>query len=106
MVDPVKPPSDEEPLDPQVEAVQRRMHRMILISRGIMVVGLLVVGAVIFYRLGDGDDTPSDAMRRGGVSHLAISDSHVVLVLDRPDGGQSVRVQTLDGRLVSETPLP
>ena len=108
MAEPQAPIPDDEPLDPKVEAVQRRMHRMILISRGIMVAGLLTVAAVIFYRMDGGDDTASDTPRAAatGVAHVAISADHVVLILNRPDGTQAVRVQTLEGRLVSETVLP
>lgn len=46
------PPGDEEePLDPAVEKIRRRMARLMVISIGIMVVGLGAVFTAIFLKL-------------------------------------------------------
>ena len=107
MTNPI-PEDDDEPLDPKVEAVQRRIQRMLLVSRGIMVVGLIAVVVAIFYRLGGDDDSaPTTAAATGStVRHVAIEGDRIVLVIRGTDGRETVRVQTMDGALVSETVLP
>jgi len=43
-------PETEKPLDPAVVRVQERLRRMMLWSRGIMLVGFAALFAVIFYK--------------------------------------------------------
>ncbi len=43
-------PETEKPLDPAVVRVQQRLQRMMLWSRGIMLVGFAALFAVIFYK--------------------------------------------------------
>src|SRR5690606_39955979 len=46
---------DEKPLDPAVERVRRKMMRLMLVSIGIMMVGLMAVVGAIVYKLGSSE---------------------------------------------------
>ena len=55
---------DEKPLDPAAERLRAKMTRLLLVSGGIMVVGLIAVFFAIVYRLGflgPGQDSWADA---------------------------------------------
>ena len=43
---------DEPPLDPAAERLRRKMARLLLVSGGIMVLGLIAVFAALVYKLG------------------------------------------------------
>jgi hypothetical protein len=45
-----RPPDEEEPLDPRLEAVAHKMRRLSLVSSGIMFLGVFAVLGVILYR--------------------------------------------------------
>ena len=46
---------DEKPLDPAIEAVRKRLARLMVVSIGIMMVGLLaVLGAIVYKAYGTG----------------------------------------------------
>jgi hypothetical protein len=51
---------DEKPLDPKVEEIRRRMMRLMVISIGIMMIGLMsVLGAIIYkFSQADTEDKP------------------------------------------------
>jgi hypothetical protein len=53
MPNPMPTPEDEKPLDPAVEAVRKRLARLLGVSITIMMVGLLAVLGAIVYRLQD-----------------------------------------------------
>lgn len=54
---------EDEPLDPVMERVRRRMLRLMAISIGIMFVGLMAVAGAIVYKIGDtGEETKSEAL--------------------------------------------
>ena len=42
---------DEQPLDPAMERVRRKMIRLLAVSIGIMVIGLMAVLAAIVYKI-------------------------------------------------------
>lgn len=42
---------DEKPLDPEVEKVRRKMVRLLVLSIGIMIVGVMAVLAAVVYRV-------------------------------------------------------
>jgi hypothetical protein len=46
-------PDEEKPLDPAVEAVRKRLARLLMVSIGIMMIGLFAVLGAIVYRLQD-----------------------------------------------------
>jgi hypothetical protein len=43
---------EEEPLDPAAERLRRKMVRLLIVSGGIMMLGLIAVFAAIVYKLG------------------------------------------------------
>jgi hypothetical protein len=45
-------PDDEDPLDPAAERLRRKMARLVVVSGGIMMLGLIAVFAAIVYKLG------------------------------------------------------
>jgi len=47
---------DEKPLDPMVENVRRRMMRLMIISIGIMMIGLMAVLGAIVYKYNTGGE--------------------------------------------------
>lgn len=49
---------DDKPLDPEVEAVRRRLARLLMVSIGIMIIGLMAVLAAIVYKMSSGGDAP------------------------------------------------
>lgn len=51
---------DEKPLDPAIENIRRRMLRLLFVSIGILMAGILAVFGAIVYKINDrGDDTQS-----------------------------------------------
>ena len=62
-------PEDEEPLDPAAERLRRKMARLVLVSGGIMMLGLIAVFAAIVYKLGVLG--PDGASRGAGASFAA-----------------------------------
>ena len=57
---------DEQPLDPAMERVRRKMIRLLAVSIGIMVIGLMAVLAAIVYKINqpieDAVDSPRSEM--------------------------------------------
>jgi hypothetical protein len=49
---------DEAPLDPAQERLRRKLVRLLLVSGGIMMAGLIAVFAAIVYKLGERGDEP------------------------------------------------
>jgi len=57
MVEPAAIDIDEEkPLDPEVENIRRRMMRLLFISFGSMLIGLMAVFGAIVYKINTADD--------------------------------------------------
>ena len=53
---------EEQPLDPAAERLRRKMARLVVVSGGIMMLGLIAVFAAIVYKLGMvGDAAPPGA---------------------------------------------
>lgn len=52
---------EDEPLDPVMERVRRKMLRLMAISIGIMFVGLMAVAIAIVYKIGDASEDPQTA---------------------------------------------
>ncbi len=51
---------EDKPLDPAVERVRRKMMRLMAISVGIMMVGLMAVLFAIVYKISTRDDSATD----------------------------------------------
>lgn len=96
--------NEDQPLDPAVERVRRRMMRLMIVSIGIMMIGLMAVAGAIVYKL-SGRETPrvaTPAMVPGGYQSLlhlpagsrvvahSISGDRLTLVGEDPNGRQTV----------------
>jgi hypothetical protein len=90
----------EKPLDPAVVRVQQRLQRMMLWSRGIMLIGFAALFAVIFYKFWWSRQTaPADA--------LAVSPGQsAIATLPMPDGGHITESHAEGNRLVVTIDAP
>lgn len=79
---------EEEPLDPAVEAIRVKMVRLLAISGGIMMLGLMAVLISIVYKVTQ-TDVPEP-------KPVAASTNNEILI---PKGAQVVQTQQLGGRL-------
>lgn len=98
-----KNPSTEDsevPLDPQQEAIVRKLKRMAIFSTALMVVGVLAIIGVIVYRLSNPARVPkaapvpaiTNALPKGSrVISTAVSDGRIVVTVER-DGVTEMRV--------------
>jgi len=96
--------NDDKPLDPAVERVRRKMMRLMLVSIGIMMIGLMAVVGAIVYKLGSSEAPPaaaSEAPPGGFQSRLrleegsrivahSLSGEHLTLIAEDRAGRQSV----------------
>ena len=115
----------DPPLDPQVEAVRRRMVRLLAVGGAVMVLGFVALIVAVVYRLNAGDDSAdggSGAGRAGlasappisarialppgaRVENTAVSRDRIALTLALPDGRRMIRVHDTAGRLVVQYDL-
>jgi hypothetical protein len=104
---PATPNDDDKPLDPAVEAVRRRLARLLAVSISIMMVGLLAVLGAIVYRLNDRAPAsqPEAAMtlpRDARIIGEALDGDRILLRLQHPDGSQSIEIHSAtDGRRIT-----
>ena len=105
---------NEEPLDPQVEMIRRRMMRLLMVSSGIMVIGLMAVLAAIVYKINEDTSALDPAPVAEGVIEMpagsdvissSLSRDQIMLTLKLADGSQVIRIHKLNGALVSELKL-
>lgn len=76
---------NNEPLDPAMEKVRRKMVRLLAVSIGTLLIGLMAVLGAIVYKAGGGSDVPSEAYRAS---------------LDVPDGFEVRQANYGDGRIL------
>ncbi|MBX3512923.1 MAG: hypothetical protein KF826_10100 [Xanthobacteraceae bacterium] len=90
----------EVPLDPQQEAMVRKLKRMAVFSSILMIGGFLAIFAVIGYRLSNPVSAPqaapipaiTNALPKGSrVISTAVSDGRIVVTIER-EGRTEVRV--------------
>lgn len=101
---PPKPSSafDEEdkPLDPAVERVRRKMMRLMAISVGIMMVGLMAVLFAIVYKISARSEQPVNARDRfetilelpkgARIASQSLSGDQLTLLVEHADGKQTI----------------
>ena len=91
---------DEPPLDPAVERVRRKLARLMIVSIGIMVLGLIAVFAVIVYKVAIDRPSPGAVRDITDISHL-VPDGAAILESDIGQGEDGlvvlVRIQLADG---------
>jgi len=98
---------EEEPLDPQVEAIRRKMMRLLMISSGTMMIGLMAVLLAIVYKVTSSTSsvpvaatTNEIALPKGAaIVDTALSRDRIMLTLEMPDGTREIRVHGADGKL-------
>ena len=109
---------EEEPLDPAVERVRRKLVRLLMVSSGVMVLGFAAVAIAVFYRLSapgtTADDTPislpvAASDLRGvavddGLMMLSIAGSDPRIEMRRVSDGALVRRFDLDGNAPAVVP--
>lgn len=105
---------DEKPLDPATEKLRRKMVRLLAVSIGVMMVGVMAVLGAIVYKINDSGR--QDAMREAGSAPLpyenlegridlpdraeivsaSLDADRVLLQLKMPDGASSLVVYSLE----------
>ncbi len=95
----------EEPLDPAIEHIRRRMIRLLVISIGIMMVGLMAVLFAIVYKINAGSDA-NDAGEQSVIPGEEQSDGKAGLAeniaIDLPERSEIASSRLYDDRLVLE----
>ena len=94
---------DEKPLDPAAERLRRKMVRLLFVSGGIMLLGLIAVFASIVYKLNERSpsasadfsaDSPVEAEIAIPAGHrilsTALDGDRALLTLAGPDGSTSL----------------
>ena len=86
----------DKPLDPAVERVRRKMMRLMLISIGIMMIGLMAVLGAIVYKIGNRDESAkAPPVATQGGSGVPVEPGFAGRI-DLPDGSRIVST-ALDG---------
>ncbi|WP_075219769.1 hypothetical protein [Acuticoccus yangtzensis] len=85
---------EEEPLDPAVERVRRKLVRLLLVSSGIMVLGFAAVAIAVFYRISQNSARPDDTpvildVAPDDLRSVAVGDGTLVLTI----GGDTPRIE-------------
>ncbi|ORE98844.1 DUF6476 family protein [Aurantimonas sp. 22II-16-19i] len=99
-------PEDEMPLDPAAERLRRKMVRLLVVSVGIMIVGVMAVLGVVVYKTLPRDGGLGEAAATiaipAGEAILAVSmDGERALVHTRADGADRLYVVSLaDGAVL------
>ena len=83
---------EEKPLDPATERVRRKMVRLLVVSIGVMMVGLMAVLAAIVYKVGSSGSRAGGEVANGGVPIEPGFEGRV----DLPQGAEIVST-ALDG---------
>ncbi|WP_099865632.1 hypothetical protein [Pararhizobium haloflavum] len=87
--------TDEKPLDPEVEKVRRKMVRLLVVSIGIMILGVMTVLAAVVYRIAQSDETPA-AVTAGSAPFDGAASTPIAARANLP-AGFSVDDVALDG---------
>ena len=92
---------EDEPLDPKVEAIRRKMVRLLMVSGGIMMVGLMTVLIAIVYKL---NEAPTGRVASGGATgsislpvgarivSTALDGERILFVLETANGERQLRI--------------
>lgn len=102
---------DEKPLDPAIEAVRQRLARLMVVSIGIMMIGLLaVLGAIVYKTSGGSQKTANSGtliVPQGlNVVDQSLDGNTMALRLRGSDGRETIMLFSLDdGRVLSQWPI-
>jgi len=100
--------NQDEPLDPKVEAIRQKMVRLLIVSGGIMMLGLMAVLAAIVYKVNtsvarstvQSESTltlPADAK----IVSTAFDDGRIMLTLERSGDNREIRIFDRNGNLLN-----
>ncbi|MEP1209682.1 MAG: fimbrial protein [Rhizobiaceae bacterium] len=107
---------EEEPLDPAVEAIRVKMVRLLAISGGIMMLGLMAVLGSIVYKVTQDDvprskpaavQTTADTVNQltiptgAQILQSSQSDGRLMLTLKLSDGSTQIQLHNLKGTLIA-----
>lgn len=101
---------DDEPLDPAVERIRRKLARLLFVSFGVMLVGFAAVVIAIFYRIAQDSASPAAAtpvaldVPAADLTGAAVADDRLVLTI----GGAEPRIEVRrlsDGALLGRYDL-
>ncbi|OCW59642.1 hypothetical protein [Hoeflea olei] len=87
---------NEKPLDPEMEKVRRKMVRLLIVSIGVMFVGLMAVLGAIVYKFTQADAGPGSGGLVAGAPLEVPSDAPLEAVAALPQGFEVDSV-SLDG---------
>ena len=91
-------PDEEKPLAPEVERVRKKMLRMMIVSVGVMLIGLMAVLGAIVYKLGKyGEKTESVTASSASLQIPNMAD--ITGQIDIPDGAKILSA-TKDGQQI------
>jgi hypothetical protein len=100
MAAPMTDAEDDKPLDPAVEAVRRRLARLMVVSIGIMMIGLLAVLGAIVYKMqgasGDSGDRTISIPQGASIVDQSIGEGHLVLRIRMADGTEKLLFHRLE----------
>ncbi|MFD0915287.1 DUF6476 family protein [Pseudahrensia aquimaris] len=115
-------PQEDEPLDPKVEAIRRKMVRLLAVSGGIMMIGLMTVLAAIVYRVNRAD--PDEAAAAAAsvnaplppqsaialpagseILHTAFEGNRIMLTVREASGSRTILIYEANGGLLSRIDL-
>ncbi len=110
---------EAEPLDPAAERLQRKLVRLLLVSGGIMMLGLIAVFAAIVYKVGQaapagdgrlGARSPVEAAITVPAGHRLVraelDGERTLLTLESPDGSISLfLVDLASGAVLGRYPI-
>ena len=103
---------EEEPLDPAVEAIRVKMVRLLAISGGIMMLGLMAVLVSIVYKVTQDSEPKAKPVAASTVNEIVVpagsqivsssqSYGRVMLTLKLADGSTQIQLHDLQGRLIA-----
>lgn len=103
---------EDEPLDPAVEAIRVKMVRLLIVSGGIMMLGLMAVLISIVYKINQEEvSAPTSSLvqsehvvkvpRGARILHAVESDGRLTLTLQLGDGSTRIQLHDLQGALVA-----
>ena len=99
---------DDKPLDPKVEAIRRKMVRLLMVSGGIMMIGLMTVLAAIVYKVNTSvsksvvqDESTISVPADAKIISTAMGDGRVMLTLQTRDGSRELRIFDRNGNLLN-----
>lgn len=100
-------PEMEEPLDPAFEKVRRKMVRLLAVSIGTMMIGVLAVLAAVVWRINETTTTRAyaiDLPAGAVVQQMTMDDATLGFLVALPDGGSElILYDRADGAVISRS---